>query len=206
MCPLSFGAWVYNRSQVNLTFAAIPVDHNATVEASEWRMLGMAHREDSYTSRGEGDIPVLRYYVVLVRNPSPMVFGVVFPFTLLLFMSLLSVCLTPESGEKMGMAITLVVAILFYLIYLTENIAVDSRGVPAISKHLSHQGDFMSNVMSVNTNLHTWLLIGWLLVTTSYQPTRSRVRKCKSLFASTHFHHTEFSQQYMRLDNNFHLR
>ncbi len=136
-CKLQFSPWVYTEDLINLTMAddAKYCLTASTVSNVEWDIVG--HR--TYNRK-------LRYYcsprfyssvvfeVHLKRKPLFYVVNILLPSAMLAALVLLLFCLPPESGEKMSMALTLLLAYSVLMVLVSENVPRSSHSVPFIGK------------------------------------------------------------------------
>ena len=78
--------------------------------------------------------PSLLFTVKLQRKPLYYLFNLALPATFITFCGLLVFLLPPESGEKVSMSVTMLLASTVFLMLVAESMPVQSDTVPLIGK------------------------------------------------------------------------
>ncbi|THD23045.1 Neuronal acetylcholine receptor subunit alpha 4 [Fasciola hepatica] len=158
---LEFGSLTYDKTQLELDWwtpddseTPMPyVDYSDYVPANEWFADGEAERHlrhekrtkqirsvKRYRVRGhlvdgvteERHYPVLRFLMVLYRNPSFHMFILVVPCLLLSLLTLVVFWLPPDSSAKMMLGINIFVAFFVLLLLLAESMPTAVKNFPLI--------------------------------------------------------------------------
>lgn len=77
------------------------------------------------------------YTIILRRKPMFFTYNLVFPCVLLMGIGVLVFCLPPESGEKVSLGVTVLLAMTVYQLLIAETIPATSEVVPLIGKFSS---------------------------------------------------------------------
>ncbi len=137
-CPLIFGLWTLSQLEVNITLVRKTGDIGSYLKNGVFVLTGMpAYTSTKYYTCCP-NVPYTRmiYTIKLQRKTTFYLFNFIFPGGLLIILSFLSYLLPPESGERMGLGITNVIAFLFYMMLINEKIPPVSIAVPIITEFL----------------------------------------------------------------------
>lgn len=80
------------------------------------------------------EYPFVMFIIHIRRRTLYFIFNLVFPCILISMMSILGFCLPPDSGEKIGLEITTLLSIMFFLQLLTTIVPESSISIPKIGK------------------------------------------------------------------------
>ena len=133
-CSVTFVNWVYQAAYVNFSVANDVVD-TASYEANgEWDLVAAnVTREDM--APGEGYlIPAVSFTLKLKRKPAFFEANVVIPSLIMTIISALVFYLPAESGEKIGLGITVLLSYSVVLLMVSD-ITPRSNSMPLISKY-----------------------------------------------------------------------
>ncbi|KAI8500712.1 acetylcholine-gated cation-selective channel [Branchiostoma belcheri] len=130
-CPMKFGSWTYNGRQLNLVNFTDKGDTDNFVRNGEWTLVsfGLERNEVVYSS---GTYPDVTYMVVIRRRSLYYTYYVIAPGVLLSLLALLGFLLPPDSGEKLSLSITLLLALMVFMQLVTERLPPLSTSIPAI--------------------------------------------------------------------------
>jgi len=76
----------------------------------------------------------ITYTIVLRRKPMFFTYNLVFPCVLLMVIGILVFCLPPESGEKVSLSVTVLLAMTVYQLLIAETIPATSDVIPLIGE------------------------------------------------------------------------
>ena len=134
-CPLKFGSWTYDGFQLDLINLLDHGDMSKYLPNGEWDLIEMpAKRNVEYYSCCEEPYVDVTYTIVMKRKPMFCTYNLVFPCVLLLGIGILVFCLPPESGEKVSLGITVLLAMTVYQLLIAEAIPPTSEVVPLIGE------------------------------------------------------------------------
>ncbi|KAK2147143.1 hypothetical protein LSH36_568g03027 [Paralvinella palmiformis] len=134
-CDLKFGSWTYDGFLLNLNNILDSGDLTKFIPSGEWDLIGMpAKRNVEYYSCCEEPFVDVTYTVIIRRMPMFFTYNLVFPCVLLMGIGILVFCLPPESGEKVSLGVTVLLAMTVYQLLIAETIPPTSEVVPLIGQ------------------------------------------------------------------------
>ena len=136
-CTLQFTSWTHDNSEMTLTTTNPDADSTDYVENGEWELVALPVRKYVYSApccavpftNVEFDIQMrrrARYYVT----------NLIFPSVLITAAGMLVFCLPPESGEKVSLSVTILLATTVYQLLLADRMPVQSMSTPVIGKFI----------------------------------------------------------------------
>ena len=138
ICSLRFSNWVYHGNQVNLSIAE---DANETMrevysEHGEWILeyFDISREEFSYECCPKF-YPEISFNLHFKRRSLYYVVNIVLPSVMLSVLVLMVFKLPPESGEKMSVGVTLMLAYSVFLLIVSDNVPNTSQAVPVIGEY-----------------------------------------------------------------------
>ncbi|XP_029633439.1 neuronal acetylcholine receptor subunit alpha-10 isoform X2 [Octopus sinensis] len=138
MCKMKFGSWIYDGFQVDVTNRSADVDLTNYVYSGEWDLLNIKviRNEVRYTCCKE-HYPDVTFTIVIRRRTLYYLFNIIFPCLWLTILSLLGFWLPPDSGEKITLGITVLLAFSVFMLLIAENMPATSEFVPLIGIYLT---------------------------------------------------------------------
>nr|XP_020474526.1 acetylcholine receptor subunit delta [Monopterus albus] len=147
-CTLKFTSLTYNAKEIRMLLM-IDTDTNCT---KEWIVIDSA----SFTDNGEWDIihrPAKRntfkhipkesnkhqditFYLIIKRKPLFYIVNIIIPCVLISFLASLVYYLPADSGEKMTLSISVLLAQSVFLLLISQRLPETSLSVPLIVKYL----------------------------------------------------------------------
>eukprot|EP00057_Strongylocentrotus_purpuratus_P004193 XP_003728202.1 PREDICTED: neuronal acetylcholine receptor subunit alpha-10 [Strongylocentrotus purpuratus] len=154
-CKLQFGPWAYLGNEVIMKKRADSGDFSQLSPNGQWRLLGMPV-EENLIKYGCCPIPYsdVTFFINLKRKSLFYVFNLIFPTVFMSFVSLLGFYLPPDSGEKVGLNITSLLSIVFFLL-------LGAQLLPPTSESISYLGKLFSTIiviMSIETAMSVIIL------------------------------------------------
>ncbi|RUS75096.1 hypothetical protein EGW08_017150 [Elysia chlorotica] len=137
-CELKFGSWTYDGFQVDVTNRTSRVDLQNYVYSGEWELIDVRIRRTvvKYACCVE-TYPDVRFTVVIRRKTLYYLFNIIFPCLWLTILSLLGFWLPPESGEKITLGITVLLAFSVFMLLIAESMPATSEFVPLMGIYLT---------------------------------------------------------------------
>ena len=134
-CKLKFGSWTYDGFQVDMTNRTAEVDLSNYVVNGEWELTNVEIKRNVvyYTCCIE-PFPDVTFTVNIRRRILYYMYNVIFPCIMMSALTLLVFCLPPDSGEKITLGITVLLAFSVFMLTVAENLPETSEFVPLISK------------------------------------------------------------------------
>ncbi|KAF7668013.1 hypothetical protein LDENG_00036960 [Lucifuga dentata] len=134
-CNLTFGSWTYNGNQVDITMAMASGDLSDFVENVEWECHGMPATKNVIMYGCCSDpYPDITYTVLLQRRSSFYIFNLLLPCFLISFLAPLGFYLPADSGEKVSLGVTVLLALTVFQLMVAESMP-PSESVPLIGKY-----------------------------------------------------------------------
>ncbi|UJR24828.1 hypothetical protein I4U23_006201 [Adineta vaga] len=139
LCKLKFGSWTYDAAQVNLTKRRDSVDMTNYIRSGEWDIIRiLVKRNDvNYTCCPGIYYPDVTIYVHIRRRVLYYLFNIIFPCIWLSILSVLGFWLPPDSGEKITLGITVLLAFSVFMLLIAESMPATSEMVPLIEIYLT---------------------------------------------------------------------
>ncbi|GFS20108.1 neuronal acetylcholine receptor subunit alpha-2 [Elysia marginata] len=137
-CSLKFGSWTYDGYQVDITNRTAEVDLSNYIVNGEWELIYIkcVRNVVRYACCDE-PFPDVTFYIKIRRRTLYYMYNVVFPCVMMSALTLLVFCLPPDSGEKIALGITVLLAFSVFMLAVAENLPETSEFVPLISIYLT---------------------------------------------------------------------
>ncbi|KAM6972620.1 neuronal acetylcholine receptor subunit alpha-9-I [Aplochiton taeniatus] len=134
-CNLTFGSWTYNGNQVDIAMGMDSGDLSDFVENVEWECHGMpAVRNVIMYGCCSDPYPDITYTLHLKRRSSFYIFNLLLPCFLISFLAPLGFYLPADSGEKVSLGVTVLLALTVFQLMVAESMP-PSESVPYIGKY-----------------------------------------------------------------------
>ncbi|XP_066518296.1 neuronal acetylcholine receptor subunit alpha-9 [Hoplias malabaricus] len=135
-CNLTFGSWTYNGNQVDITMGGMEGgDLSDFVENVEWECHGMPAVKNVIMYGCCSDpYPDITYTVLLKRRSSFYIYNLLLPCFLISFLAPLGFYLPADSGEKVSLGVTVLLALTVFQMMVAESMP-PSENVPLIGKY-----------------------------------------------------------------------
>ncbi|CAF1078041.1 unnamed protein product [Adineta steineri] len=134
LCFLKFGSWTYDSTQVILTNRSENVDMLNYVDNGEWKLLS------SWTVLSRLTYPCcdesyfdLKFYFHIRRRTLYYTYNVIIPCIMLSILTCLTFYLPTESGEKVSLGLTVLLAFSVFMLLIAESMPATSEYIPLIS-------------------------------------------------------------------------
>ena len=135
VCSLKYGSWSYDGTKLDIVNHSIGGDTSLYSSNGEWDLIGMPVRRNVLTySCCPEPYPDLTFYVILRRRSLYYKFNLVMPTIFFVFTSVLVFILPAESGEKITLSVSVLVAFTVFLLLVAESVPPQSEYIPLIGK------------------------------------------------------------------------
>ncbi|XP_022096448.1 neuronal acetylcholine receptor subunit alpha-9-like [Acanthaster planci] len=135
-CPLKFGSWAYNGFQIDLVNRSLSGDTSAYIDNGEWELVGMPVRNNiAYYLCCVAPFPDVTFTIVIRRRPLFYLFNLLVPCMLISLITVLDFYLPADSGEKVTLGITILLALIVFLLLVAETMPPTSEVVPLIGQY-----------------------------------------------------------------------
>jgi len=128
--------WVYSAALVNLTVPSEEVILVVYENSSEWQLLS-AEQYNTKWDFGEVVYPIVYLKITMKRLPMFFVISMVLPIILMTVMSFLVFLVPAESGEKVSLAVTVILSYSVVILMVTDIAPRTGDRQPIIGKCLS---------------------------------------------------------------------
>ncbi|CAF0777559.1 unnamed protein product [Rotaria sordida] len=173
LCFLKFGSWTYDSTQILLINRSEAIDTANYVDNGEWKLLS------SWTILSRLTYPCcdesfydLKFYFHIRRRTLYYIYNVMIPCIMLSILTCLTFYLPVESGEKVSLGLTVLLAFSVFMLLIAESMPATSEFIPLI-------GIYFTLVMSF-TGLSVLLAVVLLnihLYGSALKPISPRVRR-----------------------------
>ncbi|XP_014666543.1 PREDICTED: acetylcholine receptor subunit beta-like 1 [Priapulus caudatus] len=153
-CEMKFGSWTFNKDQVKLSFfeGKDHVDLNDYQESGTWDIIELPGCIDNLHSKSA----TMTFHISIRRRTLFYTINLVVPCLLLSLMSVLVFYLPVDCGEKMTLAISLLLALVVFLLLVQKILPATSLIIPLVAKYL-----LFTMIMNIITILVTVIIINW---------------------------------------------
>ncbi|KAI3381378.1 hypothetical protein SNEBB_005175 [Seison nebaliae] len=138
ICHFKMGSWIYDGLKVNLSVRNQGIDLKNYVQNGEWQLIDNAVRwhEEVYPCCPE-PYQDITFYVHLRRRTLYYTYNVIIPCILLSILTCLQFWLPPETGEKVTLGLTVLLAFSVFMLLIAESMPSTSEFVPLIGIYLT---------------------------------------------------------------------
>lgn len=135
ICLLKLGSWAYDGFQVDIVNRSVEIDLSNYVDNGEWTLINTRMiRNVKYYPCCTEPFPDVTFYIHIRRRVLYYAFNVMIPCMLLSSLSLTGFCLPPDSGEKVTLGLTVLLAFSVFMLLIAENMPPTSEYIPLIGK------------------------------------------------------------------------
>ena len=133
-CKLKFGSWTFDVAGVDMQADTRPVITKQYLNSSEWEITG-AKRVRNSVKYGCCPTPYadVTIYITLKRKPLYYVFNVISPCLVLAATILFGFFLPPESGERISLTITTLLAVAVFLQLVSNTLPRNSDSISILA-------------------------------------------------------------------------
>lgn len=134
-CYLTFTPWTHDQSELDLRVDPKPVITSNYIKSSEWDLVSVKSklRSTKYLCCPNPFVDIT-YTINLRRKPLYYVYQVIVPCLIQMVIILFTFFLPPDSGERIGVVITVLLVFAVYLEVLSESLPRTSTSTPALSR------------------------------------------------------------------------
>ena len=142
-CDVQVENWAYNGNEVSLRNASPTIDVSHYASNAIWSMDSTeASHQDLYVSGDSHPRPRIDFVMYLSRKSNYYVLNLIVPCMLIIIVALGVFWLPAESGEKVSLGITVLLAFSVFQIVLADSIPATSDYTPVLSKSHRFKGLF----------------------------------------------------------------
>jgi nicotinic acetylcholine receptor len=139
ICQIKFGSWTYSGLQVDLTNKSNTTDLTNYIISGEWELKKVTVERNVayYPCCPDEPYPDLIFYIHIRRRILYYLTNIIFPCVWLSILSVIGFWLPPDSGEKITLGITVLLAFSVFMLLIAENIPATSEMIPIICIYLT---------------------------------------------------------------------
>ncbi|KAK6731999.1 hypothetical protein RB195_008069 [Necator americanus] len=136
-CSLKFGSWTYHGFQVDIINRSENIDLTNYVPSGEFDLVKVyqKRRVVKYTCCPE-PYPDITFFIYIRRKTLYYLYNIVFPCLMMSVLTLLVFVLPPDSGEKIALGITVLLAFSVFVLAIAEKMPETSDSMPLIGIYL----------------------------------------------------------------------
>ncbi|KAM7538052.1 hypothetical protein Aperf_G00000059745 [Anoplocephala perfoliata] len=156
-CEMKFGSWAFDASRISMGFYSSLkfVDLSDYWRSGTWDLVDVPARIENTTSGGVNNTYII-YTIKLRRKTLFYTVNLIVPCVLISLLSILVFYLPSDAGEKVTLAISIVVALVVFLILVSKILPPTSTVIPLISRYLIFT--FVSDIFAVFMSV---LVVNW---------------------------------------------
>ncbi|KAK3093616.1 hypothetical protein FSP39_018138 [Pinctada imbricata] len=138
ICFIKVSTWSYTASETKLGFdQTTPLELSFYSTNGEWHLVSAVGTDSTDRARKGQTFSSLTFQISLQRRPMFHVLNTLFPVALMAFLIPLVFKLPPDSGEKVGYSLTVLLAYAVYLTLISDNIPSTSVTICVLSIYLA---------------------------------------------------------------------
>ncbi|XP_060581660.1 neuronal acetylcholine receptor subunit alpha-10-like isoform X2 [Ruditapes philippinarum] len=138
ICKMKLGSWAYDGFQVDVSNRSLEIDLTNFVDNGEWTLINTkVQRNVIYYPCCPEPFPDVTFYVQLRRRVLYYFLNVIIPCMLLSSLTLTGFLLPPDSGEKITLGLTVLLAFSVFMLLIAENMPPTSEYIPLIGIYLT---------------------------------------------------------------------
>ena len=135
-CLLIFGTWMHVDKIVSMSSLSDRVEFDHFEENGEWNIIS-THTESMIIEEDGYGVPTFRVRITLQRRRMYYVLTVCVPIIVLSILNCLVYLLPPASGEKISFCLTILLAYMVYISFLSDNLPRTSKTASYLVIYLS---------------------------------------------------------------------
>lgn len=149
-CFMKFGSWTFVVTDLDIDAETTPTFSDKYVKSAEWDLIRASKRRNvqfyECCSIPFADVTI---EMVIRRKPLFYVFNLITPCMIMLSMILLGFFLPPESGERITLSITVLLAMAVFLQLVAETLPRNSETIPLLGKfYITIMAEISMSLMS----------------------------------------------------------
>ncbi|XP_002741012.1 neuronal acetylcholine receptor subunit alpha-6-like [Saccoglossus kowalevskii] len=136
-CTLKFGSWAYSGQELLLSLMSDEAEKEDFWENSEWEVMSVPGR--NYTMKYDCCNEIysnIKYVVIIRRRSAFYVVNLIIPCMIMSFLTLMVFYLPPDSGEKVSLSISILLALSVFQLLVADIMPPSSIAMPLIGRYL----------------------------------------------------------------------
>ncbi|XP_071746121.1 neuronal acetylcholine receptor subunit alpha-2 [Lepeophtheirus salmonis] len=146
ICMLKLGSWIHDGFSVDVTNRTFEVDLSNYLPNGEWTLLEKPKlvRSERYYPCCIEPFPEITISLRMRRKTLYYMYNIVFPCMMMSTLTVLVFCLPPDSGEKIALGVTVLLAFSVFMLAIAEKMPETSESIPLI-------GIYLTTVMAITS-------------------------------------------------------
>jgi len=137
-CNLKLSSWMYDGTKLNVTNLTSNIDLENYVPNGEWELLeARLVRTEQYYPCCDEPYPSMTVTIRIRRKTLYYMYNIVFPCMMMSSLTVLVFCLPPDSGEKIALGVTVILAFSVFMLAIAEKMPETSESIPLIGIYLT---------------------------------------------------------------------
>lgn len=173
ICKLKLGSWAYTGFQVDVLNRSNTVDLSRFVQNGEWELIRTyGVRNNVYYTCCPEPFPDVTITLHIRRRTIYYMYNVIIPSIMLSSLALLGFWINPDSGEKVTLGLTVLLALSVFMLLIAENTPATSFFIPllgTIKNHHRNVSKITDPFFNIHVHGHTYLTILFVVTTVPLQ-------------------------------------
>jgi len=137
-CNLKLSSWMYDGTKLNVLNRTSNIDLENYVPNGEWELLeARLTRTEQYYPCCIEPYPSMTVTIRIRRKTLYYMYNIVFPCMMMSSLTVLVFCLPPDSGEKIALGVTVILAFSVFMLAIAEKMPETSESIPLIGIYLT---------------------------------------------------------------------
>ncbi|XP_078612077.1 neuronal acetylcholine receptor subunit alpha-10-like isoform X1 [Branchiostoma floridae x Branchiostoma japonicum] len=134
-CVLEFGSWIYTGNLLNISLVKSSADLSMYTQSEEFVLKGapLERKVAVYSCCPDPYVSIL-FTLQLERRSFFYIFNMVLPCIILMILNVFGFYIPPDSGEKLGFFITILLALVVFLQVLSDSLPATSTTTPQLGQ------------------------------------------------------------------------
>lgn len=135
-CTVVFANWHYTKDQVNLSIAEHIIQMDAYETNAEWYVIGTSGHTDEFHANCCPEIlyPEVIFTISMRRKYTYYIINILIPCAMMSLLILAVFFLPPDSGEKVSLGVTVLLAFSVFQLMIAESVPRSSGTTPILGK------------------------------------------------------------------------
>ena len=136
-CDLVFGTWMYSNVSIQLRNGSNRIGLDKFCRDGEWAMTSteVTVSQLFYEGLVSESFPMVTYRLYIQRKLTYYLMNLILPCLLMSLLEALVFLLPPDSGEKVGLGITILLSYFVFLLLVVDNVPQSSDAIPLIGEN-----------------------------------------------------------------------
>ncbi|XP_023322147.1 acetylcholine receptor subunit alpha-1-A [Eurytemora carolleeae] len=137
-CNLKLSSWMYDGTKLNVMNRTSNIDLENYVPNGEWELLeARLVRTEQYYPCCIEPYPSMTVTIRIRRKTLYYMYNIVFPCMMMSSLTVLVFCLPPDSGEKIALGVTVILAFSVFMLAIAEKMPETSESIPLVGIYLT---------------------------------------------------------------------